>query len=290
MPPPLNSEYLTEAFRAATRVGRAGEIRTRGLLVPNRRSRPTVFDSILARRPELTASLLTHACTSMAGYYGFMSAGDYKALGVAKARLEAAVREVTHNRNPSTISAFEAVQAEFRRAGRAYAKVSGEEYAVGFDFDPRWDVGAPLPHVISSSNVTWLVYMTQLEHPEFGGTSPISIDPTSEHKETLAAVEFRGATFKFGRPNDEVMHGHPLYEKGLELYGAHIVHNSRWIQELQRINSVHGGYNPAAWLDIQHYLFLFHDETFECVARSYRVETHQTGFSDLLKELAIRLG
>ena len=39
--------------------GRAGEIRTRGLLVPNRGLRPTVFGSILARHRYLRASLLT---------------------------------------------------------------------------------------------------------------------------------------------------------------------------------------------------------------------------------------
>ena len=39
--------------------GRAGEIRTRGLLVPNRTYRPTVFGSILALDIEISASLLT---------------------------------------------------------------------------------------------------------------------------------------------------------------------------------------------------------------------------------------
>ncbi len=40
----------------------SGEIRTRGLLVPNRRLRPTVFGSILALSSESGASLLTHCC------------------------------------------------------------------------------------------------------------------------------------------------------------------------------------------------------------------------------------
>ena len=42
------------------RRGRAGEIRTRGLLVPNRRLRPIVFGSIVARLTQRRASLLTH--------------------------------------------------------------------------------------------------------------------------------------------------------------------------------------------------------------------------------------
>src|ERR1700693_6165896 len=46
-------------FSDDKRDGRAGEIRTRGLLVPNRTCRPTVFDSILARLTQRRASLLT---------------------------------------------------------------------------------------------------------------------------------------------------------------------------------------------------------------------------------------
>src|SRR5712692_1532731 len=49
---------------ARFRNGRAGEIRTRGLLVPNRRLRPTVFVSILARWLGLLASLLTRMTDS----------------------------------------------------------------------------------------------------------------------------------------------------------------------------------------------------------------------------------
>ena len=55
-------------------------------------------------------------------------------------------------------------------------------------------------------------------------------------------------TFKFGQPNDEALHGHPLYAKGLSFYRAQEVLNSSWIAELERQNSVHVGHNREGFL------------------------------------------
>lgn len=76
----------------------------------------------------------------------------------------------------------------------------------------------------------------------------------------------RHVSAKLGSPNDEVFHGHPLAGKGLEGYTAQLVRNSRWLSELQQINSVHAGYRPEAWQKRNHYVFWFHDTTFECIA------------------------
>jgi hypothetical protein len=37
-------------------------------------------------------------------------------------------------------------------------------------------------------------------------------------------------------PNDESLHGHPLFERGLNFYGAFQVESSSWIRALERIN------------------------------------------------------
>lgn len=81
-------------------------------------------------------------------------------------------------------------------------------------------------------------------------------------------------TFKFGAPNDEAIHGHPLYEKGLELYSAQKVLNSSWIDELERQNSVHDKHERGWFLDgLAHYIFTGQDSTFECVVREKRQPT-----------------
>ncbi len=65
--------------------------------------------------------------------------------------------------------------------------------------------------------------------------------------------------------------------------------NSRWLKELEAINSVHRIYRPESWRDRNHFVFWFHDSTFECVARSYKVETHRTSMKVLLGLMVERL-
>jgi hypothetical protein len=92
-----------------------------------------------------------------------------------------------------------------------------------------------------------------------------------------------------GAPNDEVLHGHPLSGRGLKSYTAQAVKNSPWIAKLQEINSIHRQYNPSRWTDLNHYVFWFHDSTFECIARSFRVELFHETFNGLLSLICLRL-
>jgi hypothetical protein len=72
--------------------------------------------------------------------------------------------------------------------------------------------------------------------------------------------------YKFGSPNDESLNSHPLYSKGLQFYEVHEVINSSWIDELEKMNSVHPKHNKELFLeDLKHLIFTFHDSTFECV-------------------------
>ena len=98
-----------------------------------------------------------------------------------------------------------------------------------------------------------------------------------------------GPSVKFGGANDEVIHGHPLSGTGLQPYGAHLVANSRWLAEEQRINAVHPFHRPEAWSRYQHYLLLFHDELFECIATSHQVEIVHGTFEQVVQMAAHRL-
>jgi hypothetical protein len=166
-------------------------------------------------------------------------------------------------------SAFEAVlQAE-----RALAAAKGEEYAVAIDFPVSWCTGAPLPHLLQSDNRTFLVFFLPNTDPDWDGSWVNVRNPNSPVAEKLAVVEFeRCACTKMGTPNDEVFHGHPLHGKGLAGYRALAVENSSWLKELEAINAVHSCYDPKSWRELKHYILPFHDSTFECVARSFKVE------------------
>jgi hypothetical protein len=72
--------------------------------------------------------------------------------------------------------------------------------------------------------------------------------------------------FKFGAPNDEALGGHPLISKGLAPYRVHRVENSRWIDELEKQNSIHPRHDRQRFLkNTVHYIFTFQDSCLECV-------------------------
>jgi hypothetical protein len=94
---------------------------------------------------------------------------------------------------------------------------------------------------------------------------------------------------KLGSPNDEVFEGHPLNGNGLHGYTAQRVVNSKWLAELEAINSVHRLYDPTRWRKLNHYIFWFHDTTFECVAESFRFVVFHESMADLLARVCQRL-
>jgi hypothetical protein len=179
--------------------------------------------------------------------------------------------------------------AELYPAERELARTRGEEYAIPCELGVIWETGAPLPHLLCSGQRAFLIFIQRKIDPSWDGTQVTVKSPSSKGAESLALVEFHGATVKFGAPNDEVMSGHPLQGKGLMGYGAHYVMNSRWTRELEEINKVHPQYNPEVWKNLKHYLFAFHDETFECIADGHRVETHRTSLPDLVQIVARRM-
>lgn len=208
-------------------------------------------------------------------------------LKAAQERLQAVLEQVPYS-DPR--AELDAAHAELLAAERAVAAARGEEHAIPLDGLPRSDVGAPLPHVLADGRRVLLVYYVAETDPQWDGTSITLVDPAENREALLAVVEFTGyVALRMGVPNDEALEGHPLYHRGLEFYDMHLVVNSSWIAELERINSVHpqheGGWH--AWA--RHYLCTFHDETFECVARDHRVRLERTGIRSLLERLAREL-
>lgn len=185
---------------------------------------------------------------------------------------------------------FLAANEAVLRLERELAAARGEEHAVPLDFPVKWDIGAPLPHLIASDYKTFLTFYVREPDPAWDGSYVTVKDPGDGSVQSLALVEFHGCvSAKQGDPNDEVHEGHPLNGKGLDSYTAQRVVNSRWLAELERINSVHSYYDPARWGKLNHYIFWFHDTTFECVAQSYEVEVFRESMSDMLARVCRRL-
>jgi hypothetical protein len=172
-----------------------------------------------------------------------------------------------------------------REAERALAASIGEPWAEVIDFGVQWDSSAPLPHIISNGSTTVLLCLANVPRPDWDGTNPRSVSTSDEG--TSIELTFRScSSIKFGSPNDEVLHGHPLYGRGLEFYAAHRVHNSSWIGELEAIQASHHNYRGPGRVRGDHYILAFHDETFEAVADRVDVRTVQGTLDALLATAA----
>ena len=167
---------------------------------------------------------------------------------------------------------------------REVAAENNEEYAVRIEFPVEWDTGAPLPHLFINDYRAYLCFYIRKHDSNWDGTYVTVVDPKAETPVSLALVEFKSCTIaKLGAPNDEVFYGHPLSGKGLEAYAPLAVNNSNWLEEVKTINKVHSGYREEHWSKKNHYLFGFHDTTFECIANSFEVSVYNTNMASLME-------
>src|SRR5260370_1843221 len=128
-------------------------------------------------------------------------------------------------------------------AERALFLAKGEEVAVACDWASLWDPNDPSPHVLSSALRTYLIY--NVNKWKLSEASPYSSSENTIDEPVIALVEFTHCyAYRFSNINEEVLTGHPLWGKGLDLYGAHEVIHSQWLAEGQRINMLHKHYNP----------------------------------------------
>lgn len=118
-----------------------------------------------------------------------------------------------------------------------------------------WDAGAPEPLLVASERRALFAFYR-------GG-------PEVEDDMEVQVAEFVGYTsVRFGFPNDEAVHGHPLWGAGLDFYAVHEVHDSEWVEQLRAIERHHPQSLAVPFSDSKHYVLTFHDSTLEAVARA----------------------
>ena len=150
---------------------------------------------------------------------------------------------------------------------------NGREELVELKDTPVMEAGAPEPLVIDAYDGCVLAYRTRGDDDRGG---------------PIALVTFKGGSAVYsGGPNDEALQGHPLWVRGLRSYTAYEVLNSAWREALREMNRVHDRHSDARFDRLRHFIWTFHDTTFECLADSYGcstlVETHVHGTKSLLK-------
>jgi hypothetical protein len=91
---------------------------------------------------------------------------------------------------------------------------------------------------------------------------------------------------RFGYPNDEARWGIPRFEK--VSYGIYEVRNSTWIKEVIQMNRYRFPNTTDDYVS-NHYLFAFHDSTFECLANGFKHEVIQESFEIVLRRITERV-
>ncbi len=128
---------------------------------------------------------------------------------------------------------------------------SGQDRAIELTDLPQMDTGNPDPHIAADGGHLRVSYATSSGRTELSFTQPVA--------------------HYLGPPNDELLHTHPLYERGLTSYAVFEVVNSSWLAEALANNRQHPRHSDEAWAGRRHFLITFHDQTFECLADGYVV-------------------
>ena len=153
---------------------------------------------------------------------------------------------------------------------------------------PQSSVGAPLPIILSNEHKLYLAYYLQNTPPDWNGKTVRVED--SETEDYIALVEFeKYESFMFGSPNDEAFHGHPLANRGLEPYTVFEIENSSWLRNLEKMNSVHPYHKPEKFEKLKHFVFAFHDSTFECIAENFNISISKGSIKSVLEEMKEKL-
>jgi hypothetical protein len=168
-----------------------------------------------------------------------------------------------------------------------FGKKEIKEKLIAVEDAPQSDVGAPLPCIVSSEHTLCLAYIMQIVDSNWDGSYVNIIGPDTENGQ-VAIIQFEMAyAHFFGPPNDEAIEGHPLYKLGLKPYSVSKVEGSTWIKEFVKRNSVHEFHRSDMLSSHHHFIFAFHDSTFECIAKGFKVHRFNgsmyQAFSEMVK-------
>ncbi len=196
-------------------------------------------------------------------------------LASAKEHLAQVLKKgIDTNKLQESLAAFEAVAT----AQRALAAAKGEEHAVPYDigFTPEAAVSEPV--LLQTDSAAILTFS--------------AVRPTPEGRREdagYAIVELDLCSLtKFGYPNDEALSGHPLYEKGLGEYGVYEVYHSSWVRLARDQNRIAFPDTPAYSTE-RHFIFTFHDSTFECIARGIRASLSDQPYAEIFENITKRV-
>ena len=123
------------------------------------------------------------------------------------------------------------------QVGRERAEADGGSFAQVVECGLRWDIGAPLPTILQWEHETHLFFYLH----DQGGVGRVIFE------------DCRATSF--GPPGED---GHALDGRGWEAYRPLLVQRSPWLTRTCGVTT-----------ELFHFVFPFHDTTFECIAHGF---------------------
>lgn len=120
------------------------------------------------------------------------------------------------------------------------------------------DSGAPSPIITSNDNEFCVCFY---------------IDNGDDNNLDICILKFpHYLIYIFGMPSNETLHGHFYNKLGIESYAFYELIDSDLIKQLKDMDKCHPYYHSEKWKEYHHYIITFHDNMFECVAKSYSIK------------------
>ena len=137
--------------------------------------------------------------------------------------------------------------------------------------------------LLQSESTTFLTFNAQKETDK---PSPYGGFYTTEAG--TAIIEFTNCLItKFGHPNDEASMSIPKYKDLDFAYGICEVKKSDWVKELETLNSFQ--FPNSSYSEYRHFLIFFHDSTFECIAKEFKLNVSEQPYSKIIGELGEKI-
>jgi hypothetical protein len=145
---------------------------------------------------------------------------------------------------------------------------------------PPCEFGAPLPAVMADDWRVTLFYVVEEIDEDWDGMT-VSVIGSNTPDRGIAVIRFARPHAHFlGPPDEEVIHTHPYAALGLSPCNAFEVEHSDWIAALCARSRRSSRHAEARFEALRHFIFTFHDTTFEILANGFELEI-QAGASIL---------
>jgi len=166
--------------------------------------------------------------------------------------------------------------------GSHAGKATMTDEIVELDLGVRPDAGVSGAVVLQTESMTILTFIAVCSTSETSPRGDKYLEPDQR-----AIVEFQRCLLtRFGHPNDEARWGIPKYAGSS--YGIYEVKDSSWIKEVVAANRHSFPATPDDYVR-RHFLFAFHDSTFECLADDLSIKVVEQPYNEVFAETASRV-